>query len=226
MPHKRADLTILCSVAGCGRSGRLTRGLCHAHYARFWRIGKVGEAPFRPKAYHGAICSVDGCERVAKASGMCGMHYQRFKCGGDVGEAVARKTADGSGYIARGGYRIVWDGERRVLEHRLIMERQLGRALLDEETVHHRNGIRTDNRPENLELWSSKQPSGQRVSDKVRWAIELLRRYPEFADEQGYEIVTSKDARLIEKLKYPRGKWKNLPDAQAVLPMFAEREHS
>ena len=39
------------------------------------------------------------------------------------------------------------------------------------------NGDRADNRPENLELWSSWQPAGQRVTDKVQWAKELLARY-------------------------------------------------
>lgn len=64
-----------------------------------------------------------------------------------------------------------------VLEHRAAMSAALGRALLDEETVHHINGVRNDNRPENLELWSSRHPKGQRVSDKVAWAKELLALY-------------------------------------------------
>lgn len=64
-----------------------------------------------------------------------------------------------------------------VMEHRIIMERELGRELLPHENVHHINGVRDDNRPENLELWSTSQPSGQRVVDKVAWAEELLRLY-------------------------------------------------
>lgn len=69
---------------------------------------------------------------------------------------------------ARGGY---------VTEHTVVMEGMLGRYLLPGENVHHRNGQRGDNRPENLELWIVGQPAGQRVEDAVAWARELLDRY-------------------------------------------------
>jgi hypothetical protein len=109
---------------------------------------------------------------------MCSLHYARKRRGKPLNDAphakpVGTSRPDCNGYLVE---KVA--GQRRwELQHRLRMEEKLGRKLLPDESVHHINGQRDDNRLENLELWSRYQPSGQRVADKVEWAKELLLRY-------------------------------------------------
>lgn len=138
-----------------------------------------------------AICVQPDCCEPVTGHGLCEMHRQRMKAGRDLSlpKFAKNRPADpyvgnwfdnGHGYIVRNEFGAFTSGRREVrvvFQHRWLMEQKLGRSLLPTESVHHINGVRYDNRLDNLELWSKSQPAGQRVADKVEWATELLKLY-------------------------------------------------
>lgn len=76
------------------------------------------------------------------------------------------------------------------------MARQLGRMLRDDEVVHHINGDTLDNRPEDLELWSTMQPKGQRWEDEVEWPSSYFNGTPRIScarQAMGKSNATSSD---------------------------------
>jgi hypothetical protein len=128
-------------------------------------------------------CTVDDCQKKHTAKGMCQMHYRRNKLYNDPKLRPGRPRRN-TASINNNGYELLYEPENPnanvnglVLVHRKVMSEVLGRPLLRIEQVHHKNGNRSDNRIENLEIWTTHQPQGQRIEDKIEYAIEILKQY-------------------------------------------------
>lgn len=162
----------ICPVEGC-ENQISQKGYCPKHYFNLIRKPKMGK------------CTFEGCEDVIfnVGTGLCAGHYDQKLHNRPL--TVKKKiNKDGTGHVNSSGYRMIYRPNHpnsysngHVLEHVFVYSEYLGRPILDSENIHHKNGDRLDNRIENLELWSTSQPPGQRIEDKVMWAKEIINLY-------------------------------------------------
>jgi hypothetical protein len=175
----KSEVKPFCTVDGCDKP-TTAKNMCKLHYKRFstWGFTELRKRP----VVHNKIqdhCNIYGCNNSHRARGFCNTHYKQ-----EYAKILASSDIRRDGYQRSNGYVYSFfpshpnaSGQGYVPEHHLVMEEIIGRPLEKHENVHHKNGNRADNRPENLELWSTYQPKGQRIEDKVQYAIEILGLY-------------------------------------------------
>lgn len=145
--------------------------------------GKMQHADHVPKVQQRRQCATCRRDFVPKERGVRGA-AQRFcsvTCARWQKRGPRPRISGPAWYVAKNGYVSARVNGQTVLQHRVIMENILGRPLEPFENVHHKNGIRDDNRPENLELWAKAQPCGQRPEDLVAWVVHY---YPQLVDAE------------------------------------------
>lgn len=179
-------------------SGRFCTKACwYAYYAEHGKATKT--CPVCEATFHGeaATCS-KACGYALRRSS----HPERRTTCERCGEALPSNVKPGQRFCSRAcslqtmnrrgqrvrpegfkrptpqGYVQMKVGNRWRFEHHVVMEEIEGRTLYPEERVHHKNGVRDDNDPGNLELWLvlSKDPAGQRVDDLIDY---IVTHYPD-----------------------------------------------
>jgi hypothetical protein len=157
-----------------------------SRYKRWTIIGKGGK---NTKGNAMWICKCD-CGTIREINGSRLRHGQTTSCGCYRTEQNKTRCKEKSPCWKGGkitntdGYILLHKSDHPnakndgyIAEHVYVMSEHIGRALTKGETIHHKNGIRDDNRIENLELWASRHKPGQRVSDLIIYAKEILQKY-------------------------------------------------
>ena len=170
-PERKVGPRGICCVDGCSKK-HFGHGYCKTHYSRFTR-GKDLDAPVQAYGVF-ELCTHEGCDRVHACRGLCKLHYERMRINGDprISKTHRAKTVEEIKWREHKGYVYGSYKGQKLMQHRFVWEQHHGRVLHPFENIHHINGIRHDNRIENLELWTKAQPAGQRPEDLVKWVVE------------------------------------------------------
>lgn len=168
-----------------------TKDCCYQCYRLIKQYGKAVPDHWTRKCIYCDIKFFSKCYNV-KYCTECAYKFRlkrnlinyRRKNSIDNGQPIKCKKPNGSGHLSKNGYVYITKvghpnakAKGRMFEHTFVMSEHLKRPLSKMESVHHKNGIKNDNRIDNLELWSRFHPTGQRVIDKIEWAKSFLEEY-------------------------------------------------
>lgn len=133
-------------------------------------------------------CLAVGCRMGQNIGGLCFTHRDAVSLDAAADLAQVGVVLDSPPVVSvsPGLYLQITNTRPPVLVHRAVMEATLGRQLRFGENIHHINGCRFDNHPDNLELWVVSQPAGQRSAQLVTHARRILAAYGNDAEREAY----------------------------------------
>lgn len=179
----------VCQADDCGRV-RAYRHFCDAHHRRS-KEGRMDDPIQTRRTYTKNECEISGCSSKIKAIGLCSLHYQR-RIEGRPMDSPPRwsvgmgRWPDPKGYMycvvpsdTPGAKPVKGNGlVSCMLEHRYVMQQHLGRPLRGRsEQVHHKDGNRSNNNVNNLELKVGAHGSGISITDGAIAHIAYLEMY-------------------------------------------------
>ena len=215
-PRKVRSKPVQCAAKGCHLDAT-AKDWCGIHYSRDYSTGDISEDT--PVSWHyrkfGEECLEEGCTRQSIKRYLCGKCYaKRYRDGTPMPERRIEPFPYSDGYLA-----VNVDG-KKIFHHRYVWEQHYKVKLQPGQNIHHINGVRDDNHIDNLELWDTSQPQGQRVLDKLHWAVEMFLRYaPE--ELSGAEVNLAQEGVftefgdavvepcLVKGIDYKRGPYKD-----------------
>lgn len=184
-----------CECQLCGRA-RIMAGT-KIRYERKWLCDCQKSPSFVGKKF-GSWTVIEEIDKPRKCLCRCECNAEKWIPKKELKRGKTKscgcKTGFKKGYNYKGSRTILRDGyvvfslpehpnsnqSGTIREHVYVMSEYIGRPLRQGETVHHCNGIRSDNRIENLELWASNHPPGQRIEDIVSHAKYILETYSDY----------------------------------------------
>lgn len=167
--RKAIQKGVPCSQQPCSNIAEIAT-MCESHYRKCRKDQQTRQ------------CIV--CAKPVLNRGLCPYHYDSWYRHGDPLVSKRAISKSGSGNTDVHGYRRISVRGKVLKEHRLVMEQALGRPLLPNENVHHKDGNRLNNSLDNLELWVKSQPCGQRVKDKIKYAAGIIEHYENLSENQ------------------------------------------
>lgn len=170
----------VCSVEGCDRPHE-AKGYCNAHYLQYWKYGEIKRAEVKERKNHTG-CLVEGCPDNHYCRGYCVRHYNQTLKHGEI-KFKNRVLSPRKGEMRNMGYIYLLrkdhpcaDKDGYVKRANIVWEENTGQTVWPPAIIHHKNGIKNDDRFENLEYMDSPSEHTKLHGGRPPVSVEDIRK--------------------------------------------------